>query len=125
LGFANGITAGMNTSWLSPIKEHRLTVTGQSGSLVFDDTKPWESKLVRYPMRIIRDTTSPDLSLGEGEPIPLPASEPLKDEMRAFLTMMETNTPPPSDIAEALYVQRMLERMEANAAQHLSRSSHG
>ena len=123
-GFANGVTASIQANWMNPVKVHNLTVIGDEASLVFDDTKPWESKLVRYPMRIIRDKTSPDLSLGEGEPIPLPASEPLKDEMRAFLTMMETNTPPPSDIAEALYVQHMLEQMEVNAAQQLSRFSH-
>jgi hypothetical protein len=44
--------------------------------------------------------------------------------MRAFLAMIDTNTPPPSDITEALYVQRMLDRMERaaiNTGQQLSR----
>ena len=40
LGFSGGVSAGMQTSWLSPFKEHRLTVTGNAGALVFDDTKP-------------------------------------------------------------------------------------
>jgi hypothetical protein len=38
--------------------------------------------------------------------------------------MIDTNTPPPSDITEALYVQRMLDRMERaaiNTNQQLSR----
>ena len=39
MGFENGVSAGLQTSWLSPFKEHRLTVTGTAGSLVFDDTK--------------------------------------------------------------------------------------
>ncbi len=123
-GFANGVTASIQANWMNPVKVHNLTVIGDEASLVFDDTKPWESKLMRYPMRIIRDSIAPDLERGEPESIPLPASEPLKDEMRAFLAMIDTNTPPPSDITEALYVQRMLDRMERaaiNTNQQLSR----
>lgn len=121
IGFANGVTASIQANWMNPVKVHNLTVIGDDAALVFDDTRPWESKLVRYPMRIIRDDTTPDLERGEEQPIPLPASEPLKDEMRAFLTMINTNSPPPSDIAEALYVQRLLDRMEKGASQQLSR----
>jgi UDP-2-acetamido-3-amino-2,3-dideoxy-glucuronate N-acetyltransferase len=45
MGFENGVSAGMQTSWLSPFKEHRLTVTGTAGSLVFDDTKALAGKI--------------------------------------------------------------------------------
>ena len=121
MGFANGVSASIQANWMNPVKVHNLTVIGDEAALVFDDTKPWEAKLTRYPMRIIRHDSAPDLERGEAVPIPITASEPLKDEMRAFLTMIETNTPPPSDIAEALYVQRLLERMENSTAQHLSR----
>ena len=80
LGFANGITAGMNTSWLSPIKEHRLTVTGQSGSLVFDDTD-WSEKLTLFSDNI---TQAGDLFV-VGKPanyLPVAEDEPLKQEVR-------------------------------------------
>ena len=33
LGFNDGVSAGMQTSWLSPFKEHRLTVTGSAEHL--------------------------------------------------------------------------------------------
>ena len=85
MGFENGVSAGMQTSWLSPFKEHRLTVTGTAGSLVFDDTKPWPEKLTLFQdqMRLngehfIIDRASPIT-------LPVPEAEPLKDEMRAFI----------------------------------------
>jgi len=113
LGFENGLSAGMQTSWLSPFKEHQLTVTGSAGAMVFDDTKSWPEKLTLYQdsMRLngehfIVDRASPVA-------LPVPEAEPLKDEMRAFITCCETGAPAPSDITEALNVQTVLDRMQA------------
>ena len=112
MGFENGVSAGMQTSWLSPFKEHRLTVTGTAGSLVFDDTKPWPEKLTLFQdqMRLngehfIIDRASPIA-------LPVPEAEPLKDEMRAFIQTCETGKPAPTDIAEAIMVQQVLETMQ-------------
>ncbi|MGB2241701.1 MAG: Gfo/Idh/MocA family protein, partial [Candidatus Puniceispirillaceae bacterium] len=112
MGFENGVSAGMQTSWLSPIKEHRLTVTGRTGSLVFDDTKPWPEKLTLFQdqMRLngehfIIDRASPIA-------LPVPEAEPLKDEMRAFIQTCKTGRPAPTDIAEAIMVQQVLETMQ-------------
>lgn len=112
LGFSGGRSATMQTSWMSPYKEHRLTVIGSAGSLVFDDTKSWPEKLTLF-----QDNIRPD---GEGflieraSPISLPIAEaePLKDEMRAFIACCDTNTPAPTNIDEALAVQRVLEQMQ-------------
>jgi len=113
LGFENGLSAGMQTSWLSPFKEHQLTVTGSAGAMVFDDTKSWPEKLTLYQdsMRLngehfIVDRASPVA-------LPVPEAEPLKDEMRAFITCCKTGAPAPSDITEALNVQTVLDRMQA------------
>jgi UDP-2-acetamido-3-amino-2,3-dideoxy-glucuronate N-acetyltransferase len=112
LGFENGLSAGMQTSWLSPFKEHQLTVTGTAGSMVFDDTKPWPEKLTLYQdaMRLngehfIIDRASPVA-------LPVPEAEPLKDEMRAFIAVCETGKPAASDISEALNVQTVLDQMQ-------------
>ena len=112
LGFENGLSAGMQTSWLSPFKEHQLTVTGTAGSMVFDDTKPWPEKLTLYQdsMRLngehfIVDRASPVA-------LPVPEAEPLKDEMRAFISCCQTGNPAASDIAEALNVQTVLDQMQ-------------
>ena len=112
LGFENGISAGMQTSWLSPFKEHKLIVTGTAGSMVFDDSKPWPEKLKLFQdsMRLngeyfIVDRASP-LAL------PVAEAEPLKDQMRAFITCCQTGHPAASDIAEALNVQIVLDQMQ-------------
>ena len=36
-------------SWLHPIKEQKLVVIGKDAMAIFDDTKPWNEKLVLYP----------------------------------------------------------------------------
>lgn len=114
LKFANGLSAGMQTSWLSPYKEHRLTVIGEQGSIVFDDTKPWSEKLMLYQDNI---TQSGDLFVIErASPLALavPESEPLKDEISAFIALCEEGRLPPTDVKEALAVQKVLEEMQTN-----------
>ena len=112
LGFEDGISAGMQTSWLCPLKEHQLTVTGTAGSIVFDDTKPWPEKLTLFQdsMRLngehfIIDRASPVA-------LPIAEAEPLKDEMRGFIACYQTGHPAASDIAEALNVQIVLDQMQ-------------
>ena len=112
LGFEKGVSAGMQASWLSPFKEHRLTVTGTAGSMVFDDTKPWPEKLTLFQdsMRL----NSEHFIVDRASPVALPIAEaePLKAEMRAFITCCQTGHPAPSDIAEALNVQIALDQMQ-------------
>ena len=112
LGFSGGRSAMMNTGWMCPYKEHRLTVTGARGSLVFDDTRPWAEKLTLY-----RDNIAPDganFAIARAAPmhLPVPESEPLKQEMRAFITCCETGEAPPTDIADGLAVQRVLQAID-------------
>ena len=112
LGFENGVSAGMQTSWLSPFKEHQLTVTGTTGSIIFDDTKPWPEKLTlfRDSMRLHGEYFIVD----RATPVALPVAEaePLKDEMRAFVKCCQTGYPATTDIAEALNVQIVLDQMQ-------------
>lgn len=110
--FPNGRSASMNTSWISPYKEHRLVVSGSTGALVFDDTRPWDSKLTLY-----RDIITPDgdnFALNRADPhhIAVAESEPLKQEMIAFATVCDTDQPASTNIEEALSVQRVLSRMQ-------------
>ena len=46
LAFDSGLEARICVSWLHPYKEHKLIVIGDSGMLVFDDTQPWQQKLL-------------------------------------------------------------------------------
>ena len=111
LGFAGGVSAGMNTSWISPIKEHRLIVTGQTGSLFFDDTKAWPEKLTLFSDHI---TKVGELFVVErASPIHLPIleKEPLKEEVAAFIEVCRTGQPAPTDGDEGVAVQNILEQM--------------
>ena len=117
LGFAGGITAGMMTSWVNPIKEHRLIVTGQTGSLMFDDTKPWPEKLTLFSDQI---TQAGELFVVErASPIHLPVDEkePLKEEVLAFIEVCRTGQPALTDADEGVRVQSVLEQMTACLAQ--------
>lgn len=117
--FSDERTAAMNISWISPYKEHRLTVTGSSGSIVFDDSHPWAEKLTLF-----RDDIQPQgdgFAISRSEPVFLPVdeSEPLKQEVATFIDCCDTGKVPPTDLTEALAVQRVLEQM------HMSISSYG
>ena len=112
LSFEGGVSAMMQTSWISPYKEHRLTVTGSSGALVFDDTKPWPEKLTLYQDNIQQSGAL--FMIERASPIALPVaeSEPLKEEVAAFVEVCQTGSPAKTDIEEALLVQQVLEMMQ-------------
>ena len=85
--FDEKLTAQVNVSWLSPYKEHKLTVLGTKGALVFEDTAAdRERKLVIYRDIVDRTETTPRFAKGPGEPVEWPNDEPLETEMRAFLS---------------------------------------
>ena len=49
LSFSKGVTALINSDWMCPYKEHKFSVIGTKGSLIFDDTKTWSEKLLYNP----------------------------------------------------------------------------
>jgi len=103
----------MQTCWISPYKEHRLTVSGTAGSLVFDDTKAWPEKLLLFQDHIRPDNESFIIERAKPMAIQVVEAEPLKDEMRIFSDICRTGKTAPSNIDEALTVQRTLEAMQA------------
>ena len=111
LEFADDITAMMHTSWYSPFKEHRLVVTGNLGSIVFDDGKPIQEKLTLYRDRVIDEGET--IKIERNKPIFLPVSsdEPLKNEISAFIQVCKSGEPALTDIEEALRVQQILSEM--------------
>ena len=102
----------MQTSWLSPFKEHQLSVTGTAGSLVFDDTKPWPEKLTLFKDSIRLNGEFFVVDRANSMALPVAEAEPLKDEMRAFIKCCQTGRPAASDISEALNVQIVLDQMQ-------------
>lgn len=110
LGFPSGISAMIQVSWLHPVKEHRLSVIGSEAMAVFDDTKPWEEKLVLYRHRVSDDFA---IARGEAEPVRIEPGEPLKEECRHFLDAIAAGSTPLTDAREALAVMDVLVRAEA------------
>ena len=52
LEFSSGLKAHVFVSWLHPFKDQKLVVVGDQKMAVFDDTLPWEEKLLIYPHHV-------------------------------------------------------------------------
>lgn len=109
--FASGVNAHIFVSWLHPFKEQKLTIVGGRKMAVFDDTEP-ERKLVLYSHRIDWIDRTPVAFKGEGQPIPLPKSEPLQQECEHFLECIRDHRKPRTDAASGLQVLEVLDACE-------------
>lgn len=110
--FTSKLTAQVNVSWLSPYKEHKLTVLGSRGAIVFEDTASQDRKLVLYRDYVDQSESAPRFVKGSGEPVPYPAEEPLRTEMQAFLATVREGAAVRTDPKEAIPVLRLLRRAD-------------
>ncbi len=116
LRFPGGLTGQVNVSWLSPYKEHKLTVLGTKGALVFEDTAAdRDRKLVIYRDYVDASGDAPKFVKSGGEPVTWPAEEPLEAEMRAFLSAARGGEGNRSGPDEAIPVLSLLHRAGAAA----------
>lgn len=116
LRFAAGLTAQINVSWLSPYKEHKLTVLGTKGALVFEDTAPDRArKLVIYRDYVDTSGPTPRFVKSEGEPVAWPSEEPLESEMKTFLSAARGEGVTRTGPDEAIPVLRLLRRADGAA----------
>ncbi len=114
LHFPDGVRADLHASWLHPCKDQRLVVAGDGGALVFDDQRPWASKLVRYPQEVDWSSQRPVARRGAPEPIELPEVEPLRQECAHFLECVTSRATPRSDGREAVAVLEVVELAQAS-----------
>ena len=61
---------------------------------VFDDTKPWDEKLLIYPHQLNWKNGIPIPDKKEAEKVIVEKSEPLKNECRHFIDCILNNTKP-------------------------------
>ena len=116
LRFSEQLTSQVNVSWLSPFKEHKLTVLGTMGAVVFEDTHAErDRKLVIYRDYVAQGDNGPSFVKGPGEPVEWPQLEPLQQEMSAFLSCIKCGTAVPTGPVEAIPVLRLLHRASAAA----------
>ena len=106
--FKSGLKSHISVSWLHPYKEQKLVVIGKKAMLVFDDTKPWNEKLwiQRYQLEINQD--SPILKKNDLEFIKVIEDEPLKNECKHFIDVVENNIKPSTNDQEGLKVLKVL-----------------
>jgi predicted dehydrogenase len=111
-GVAGGLHAHIAASWLSPFKEQKLVVVGETGALVFDDLRPWPEKLMQREQAVAMTAAGPVASGAEPRFIPLVAEPPLTRELRHFIQCCQTRCTPITGIDEAIRVQRVLEEVQ-------------
>lgn len=103
LTFAEGLTARIITSWISPFKEQKLTVVGRKGALTFNDV---EQSLIYYPYIWADDKI---LQNGVPENIAYPKQEPLATECAHFWECICSGTQPRTNGAEIKAITKVLE----------------
>lgn len=119
LHFAGDLHAHVAASWLSPFKEQKLVVVGETGALVFDDVRPWPEKLMRRDQTVSLTAAGPVASGGEPRFIDLLPEPPLTREIRHFVQCCQTRDAPLTGIDESLRVQRVLEQVQNRLNNHL------
>jgi len=106
--FPSGLRAHIFVSWLHPFKEQKLVVVGDKKMAVFDDTRPWEDKLLLYPHEIKWQNNLPVPAKAEPDRVDIPQDEPLRLECEHFLECISNNSRPLTDGDEGLRVLKIL-----------------
>ena len=113
LKFNNGVKAHVFVSWLHPYKDQKLIVVGDEGMITFDDVQKNEHKLIFYKHKATWDDEIPLINKAEGVPIKYDQDvEPLKLECMSFLSWLERDEVPSSDVDEGLRVLKVLNKAE-------------
>lgn len=108
LEFPSGLQAHIFVSWLHPFKDQKLVVVGDRKMAVFDDTQPWQDKLLLYPHQIHWKNHMPVPRKAEPERVQISEAEPLQLECRHFLDCMANGSRPITDGQEGLLVLKVL-----------------
>ena len=109
LSFSKGVTALINSDWMCPYKEHKFSVIGTKGSLIFDDTKNWSEKLLYNPSFVTSKNVIKTLPI---EKIKIQENEPLKSELKEFIDCIYSRKSPLTDHKEAVKVQTVMDMID-------------
>lgn len=112
LDFSSGLKAHIFVSWLHPFKEQKLVVVGDQKMAVFDDTLPWEEKLLIYPHQVKWENNIPIPTRGIPEKVSIPYAEPLKMECEHFLNCLKSGKQALTNGEEGLRVLKVLNASE-------------
>ena len=129
LDFPSGLRAHIFVSWLHPFKVQQLVVVGDRKMAVFNDTLPWQDKLLLYAHEIKWQDNVPVPAKAEPERLEIPQAEPLRLECQQFLDAMSNGTNPVTDGREGLKVLEVLNASQRSLDENgrridLTRKSH-
>lgn len=124
LSFEGSVKAHVSVSWIHPFKEQKLVVIGDQAMAVFDDTQPWDRKLAIYAHTIDTSNITPVPSKASPIYAVIDEEEPLRQECKYFINLVEGSVMPLTDGHEGMRVLRVLEAasrsIEENRAISLS-----
>lgn len=107
LFFNSNFIAHINVSWLSPIKNRTLILSGRKKTAVFDDMLA--NKLFLYDMEVTFKDKSVQYNRNEGILVKTNFAEALKAEAEHFIYCIENNVVPKTDGESGLRVVKTLE----------------
>jgi predicted dehydrogenase len=122
LRYPNGVIAGIQVSWLDPVKDRTVTVVGDRKMVVFDDVHPTEKlrvydKGASYQPKgdgfaeFLASVRDGDIVIPKIQP-----GEPLREQLSHFVHCVRNGTPTHSDGAAGLAIVRTLEQAMADMA---------
>lgn len=117
LKFSENRSASISASWISPFKEHKLTIIGTKGALVFDDTKVWDEKLSYSPKMLFQEEGRSYVEKSEAEFIKVEQKEPLLNECSHFLSSCRLRQKPKTSGREGLEGLRVLDAAQRSLLQ--------
>jgi UDP-2-acetamido-3-amino-2,3-dideoxy-glucuronate N-acetyltransferase len=113
LSFVNNIKAHVFVSWLHPYKDQKLVVVGEKAMITFDDVANEGQKLILYEHKASWSEEIPIIHKAEGKSIQYDSNqEPLKLECQNFISWIEKDIIPPSNVEEGLRVLKVLNLAE-------------
>jgi predicted dehydrogenase/acetyltransferase-like isoleucine patch superfamily enzyme len=118
LEFPSGLRAHIFVSWLHPFKDQKLVIVGDRKMAVFDDTRPWNDKLLLYPHEIKWENHMPVPTKADPERVDIPEEEPLRQECQHFLACVSNGSKPITDGSEGLKVLKILNASQASLNEH-------
>tara|TARA_B100000963_G_scaffold327464_1_gene315223 strand:+ start:101 stop:1066 length:966 start_codon:yes stop_codon:yes gene_type:complete len=119
LKFKSGLIADISVSWIHPFKEHKLTIIGSKGMIVFDDTLEWNKKFALYEHKLKFDGNFVDIQKSDPKYIEVEEAEPLKQECKHFNDVASGLASPITDGIEGLNVLKILEKASSSALKNM------
>ncbi len=110
LEFKSGVKGHVSCSWANPFKEQKLVLVGSKCTAIFDDTLEWKKKLSVLDQFVNQSESPPATIKGQVKYIEVEEGEPLKEECKYFIDLINGKV---SSLTDGEEGKRVLEVLEA------------